>query len=224
MKNFGFIKAICFGLVLFLAGCAEVRDQTPPQVTTYEALNMKLDVSTKDQAEDILKSYGYSTKNEIFNAQDIIKRKKKEYKDLPESVINFLTRLSEKQSIIQVPISADKEWMKFFFDKNQKLIGFAAKGRKSVLDPLIARDNKSREVLINLDSSLLSKYVKIQGKSIQEKEKWDVIIYLGKDLSFAFSAHKDNMDDMTIYSVVSPGSIYQTILMVRDFFQITQLF
>ena len=219
MKNFGFMKAICFGLFLFLAGCAEFRDQ--PQVTTYEALSMKLDVSTKDQIENILKSYGYQVKNETFDARDIIK-KNKEYKDLPESVVRFLTKLSEKQSIIEVPISADKEWMKFFFDKNQKLIGFAALGRKNILDPLIARDNKSREILINVDSSLFSKYAK--AKSKREKGNWDIIVYMGKDLSFAFSAHKEDMKDMTVYSVISPGSIYHTILVIRDFFQITQLF
>jgi len=219
MKNFGFIKSICFGLVLFLAGCAEFRDQSPPQVTTCEALNMKLDVSTKDQAEDILKSHGYLIKYEVFNAQDII-RKNKEYKDLPESVVSFLTKLSEKQSIIGVPISADdREWMKFFFDKDQKLIGFAAQGRRNVLDPLITRDNKSREVLINLDSSLLSGYTRSKGKGKHKKDKWDVTVYLGKDLSFVFSAHTDDMKDMTAYSVMSPGSIYQTILAVRDFFK-----
>lgn len=215
MKNFGFIKAICFGLVLLLAGCADFRDQLPPQVTTYESLNMKLDVSTKDQVVDILNSYGYSIQTKMLNFSDIIKKNKniKELNSIPKSVVNFITKMSEKQSVIEVPISANKEWMKFFFDEDQKLIGFATQGRRDILDPLIARDNKSREILVNLDDSFFSKYEK-------SKEKKDLTIYLGKDLSFAFSVHSEKKKDMTVYSVGGARSIYRSIIAVRDFFEL----
>ena len=212
MKNFGFIKAICFGLVLLLAGCADFRDQSPPQVTTYESLNMKLDVSTKDQVADILNSYGYSIQTKMLNFRDIVKNNK-EFNSIPKSVVDFITKMSEKQSVIEVPISANKEWMKFFFDEDQKLIGFAAQGRRDILDPLITRDNKNREILINLDNSFFSKYEK-------SKEKKDLTIYLGKDLSCAASIHSEKKKDMTIYSVGGARSIYRAIIAMRDFFKL----
>ena len=236
MKNLGSFKALCLGFVLLLAGCAELQEKETSHVTTCEALDMEFDSTTRSEAEYILKSYGYSVKTKTSEVSKKLKTKKR-YKKLPKSTFSFLDGVTDKLSTLEVQVPKNNEWMKFLFDKDQKLIGFSAKGNRKILDPLIANDNKNRDVLINLSSNsinkahrkkakdLLSKYIESQAvnkkkskkaSSKKGKENWDTTIYLGKDLSIAANVHTDEYKDSSFYSVTSPGAIHQIILMIRD--------
>lgn len=230
MKNLEQLKTLCLGFMLLLAGCAEIQEKETSHVTTCEALDMAFDSTTKCEAEYILKSYGYSVKT---NTPKFSKKGNK----LPKSTLNFFGGVLEKLSTLEVQIPKNDEWMKFFFDKDQKLIGFSARGNRKILDPLVANDNENREVLISLSSdsltksnrqkarNLLSKYVKshtVNNKkskksSCKGKGNWDATIYLGKDLSLASNIHTDELKDFSLYSVTSPGAIHQTIITIRDF-------
>lgn len=217
IKNFGLFKAMCFGIVLLLGGCAEIRDKTALQVTTYEALNMKLDTTTKDQAEDILRFNGYLVEDKSSNIQEELKYMGNQ--KLPNEIKNFVGPMLEKQSTIKAFPYADEEWMEFIFDKDQKLIGFIAQGRKNILDPLIARINsETRDILFDWSSHSLLKHEKLKA-AIEKEGHWDATVYLGKDLSFAINVHTEKMKDMAIYAVTSPGCIQQLILMRRDYFK-----
>lgn len=228
MKNFK--RGLFLGFGLLLTGCAELCDTRTSHVTTYEELNMELDSTTRNEAICILESYGYSVKT---NVPKFSKKGKK----LPKSTLNFFGGVLEKLGTLEVQVPKNNEWMKFFFDKDQKLIGFLAQGNRKILDPLIANDNENREVLISLSSdsltkanrqragNLLSRYVRSQvinkkkskKSSNKKKNNWDATIYLGKDLSFASNIHTDEYKDFTFYSVTSPGAVYQTIITIRDF-------
>ena len=150
MKNLEQLKTLCLGFMLLLAGCAEIQEKETSHVTTCEALDMAFDSTTKCEAEYILKSYGYSV---ITNTPNFSKKGNK----LPKSTLNFFGGVLEKLSILEVQIPKNDEWMKFFFDKDQKLIGFSAQGNRKILDPLVANDNENREVLISLSSDSLTK-------------------------------------------------------------------
>ncbi len=228
MRNLEPFKALCLGFMLSLAGCAELQEKETSHVTTCEALDMEFDSTTKCEAEYILKSYGYSVKTNIPKIS-----KKNRSTKLPKSTFGFLSSVTSKLSTLEVQVPKNNEWMKFVFDKDQKLIGFSAQGNRKILDSLVANDNKNRDVLINLSSDsltkanrkkvgdLLSKYVKsqiINKKKSKKKGKgnWDTTVYLGKDLSIASNIHTDEYKDYSFYSVTSPGAIHQMILMTRD--------
>ncbi len=152
MTKLGLFKALGLGFILLLAGCADLRDQSPLQVSTCESLNMKLDYTTKDEAINILQSYGYSVKNKPFHEQ------KQTQKNSPFTgdALRILNDFAKGHSILEVRVSED-QCMEFLFDKDQKLIGFSVQGNRNVLDPLIAKDNAVREQLYNVSSDRFSK-------------------------------------------------------------------
>ena len=228
MKNLGLFKALCLGPVLLLAGCAELQEKETSHITTCEALDMEFDSTTRCEAEYILKSYGYSVKTNVPKIS-----KKSHLTKLPKSALDFLGSVTDKLSTLEVQVPKNNEWMKFVFDKDQKLIGFSAQGDRKILDSLIANDNKNRDILIDLSSDsltkanrkktgdLLSRYVKSQvinkkKSSRKSKGNWDTTVYLGKDLSIATNIHIDEYKDSSFYSITSPGAIHQIILMTRD--------
>lgn len=240
MKNLKLFKMLCFGFMLLLVGCADLRDPSSLKVTTCEALDMKLDSTTKDEVLDILGFYGYSVTEKGFKISNKINKNKK----LPKSVLSFLSDVAGEQRFLDVQISEGNR-MQFIFDKNQKLISFIVLGDKKVLDPLIANDNRKREVLISKDLSskankkiadLFSEFMnspkndkrttkskkatKSKKGSCKSKGNCDATIYFGKDFSIAINMHTDKFKDSALYSVASGGAIYQTILSVRDMFNL----
>ncbi len=226
MKDLGLFKALCLGFLLLLAGCTGLKENS--HVTTCEALDMELDSTTISEAECILKSYGYSVKTNVPK----ISKKNRRIK-FPELSLNFLDSVADKLRTLEVQVPKNNERMKFFFDNNQKLIGFSAHGDRKILDSLIANDNKNREVLVSLSPNsltqanrqkvgdLISKYVKSQAiKKRKSKKfsrrKWDTTTYVGNDLSIATNIHTDEYRDFSFYSVTSPGAIRHMILGIRD--------
>ena len=125
MQKFKFFKALCLSALLCLGGCAEKgmdSSQTESvDASITNAFGMKMDVTTKKQAKDILKGHGYSMVLEIadirslFSKRNMLKLKNKQ-----------LAGVIEKgASALFVPISTDFETnIQLFFDKDQRLIGF----------------------------------------------------------------------------------------------------
>jgi hypothetical protein len=142
MQNF--LGILCFSTVLCLSGCFKSEDATKsqtaqshkinsPGITTPEALGMKFDVTTKEQVVDILNLRGYTAVTEqkevsdpmltYSGLRDISKPNKEQLKN----TLKTMTSLS----VIASPDT--KEIMTFYFDKNQKLVMFWAKGKEKTL-------------------------------------------------------------------------------------------
>ena len=141
MKNL--IKILCFSSLLYLCGCSEFdRHQVGSAIIVVpETLGMKIGVTTKKQAKDILKANGYHKIIEeknfssaffgFLNTSSLTKTKKKK-----------INSYFEKMRTLIAFSSLDKNrWVGLHFDKNQKLIMFMTKDREEILKHQLGKDD-----------------------------------------------------------------------------------
>ncbi len=179
------------------------------ELTTLETLDMTLDSTTKDQALDILKSYGYVckdiTKNNIVILSVVLNQLTLFSQDptkiqipfpeealrdkLTKSCIIFAadpTLFQEEKNKLKGIIDPKKEYMVFIFDENKKLIIFFKQ----------YSENKEKG---------LRTYELTGGSDIVWNSKNHVKSFFRKDLSKAFVGTKDSK--ATTYCVFSPSIV-----------------
>ena len=119
--------------MVYLSGCAEKVQTSSPKITIPEFLGMRLDITTKNQVVDILNARGYKKvieQKEISGPmltysglRDISKPNKEQFKNVLQTMSSLVVTIS----------LTPEELMTFYFDKNQKLVMFWAKGKEKAL-------------------------------------------------------------------------------------------
>lgn len=129
MKNF--FTILCFSSLLYLNGCSECdRSQVGSIIVAVpETLGMKMDVTTKEEAKNILKANGYRKIIEAVNIGSAFLGSLNNKKE------NF-----EKMSTL-IAFFDKNHWIGLHFDKNQKLVMFMTREREEILKYQSGRDD-----------------------------------------------------------------------------------
>ncbi len=138
MRRSYFFGAFLLGTVLCLSGCADrvvgsrslntvdPESIRPACIETLESLKLQLNISTRKQVEDILTARGHTsishTNVSVSNSAD----------NLPPRAKEIIKSQFGAKTVLISTIS-QYESMKFYFDKNQKLIMFLVEGPGTVL-------------------------------------------------------------------------------------------
>jgi len=103
---------------------------------------MEFDVTTKEQALNILKAQGYS------EIEEVKQLKPHPAKNAPKDLVKLSEELIKKYTALRVIISREpREVMGFHFDEDQKLVSFSAQGLNENVKPLIAGVEKEFETV-----------------------------------------------------------------------------
>jgi len=203
---------LSFSLLLCLAGCKDSENKKELMniaksynITTLETFGMTLDLTTKDQAINVLKSNGYVwkdvTKENRSILSDILSQLTQFSQDptkiltpFPEEAVrDKLAKFSiifaadskifqEENDKLKEIIDSKKEYMVFIFDENKKLIIF------------FKQYSENKEKVLRI-------YELTGGSDIASNSKNYIMSFFRKDLSKAFIGTKNSK--ATTYGVFS---------------------